>query len=298
MSSTAKGSVTVFLGALLWGMVSLFVTPLSEGGLDSMQIALIRVFMAAVVLAIATLITDRSLFRFELKNLGLLMLNGLICGAVFNIFYFQTIIHSEASVAAMLLYTSPIFVMVLARIIFKEPITGRKILMMAMTVVGCVFVAGFIGHGTHIPLTALFTGVATGATYGVYTVLTRFNARRIHPLTVTLYIFIFGTLFMLPLGKPVETVRMLASDHSLIPYALLFGPICSSLANWLFTWGIAQIEANRAAILAASEPLGACLVGMFIFHDSHEPLKLLGIALVLAAIILQGIEPRSADSRI
>ena len=146
MSSTAKGSVTVFLGALLWGMVSLFVTPLSEGGLDSMQIALIRVFMAAVVLTVATLITDRSLFRFELKNLGLLMLNGLICGAVFNIFYFQTIIHSEASVAAMLLYTSPIFVMVLARIIFKEPITGRKILMMAMTVVGCVFVAGIPGR--------------------------------------------------------------------------------------------------------------------------------------------------------
>ena len=294
-SSQTKGSVCVCLGALLWGMVSLFVTPLSEGGLGSMQIALIRVFMAAVVLIIMVLVIDRSLFRFELKHLGLLMLNGLICGAVFNIFYFQTIIRSEASVAAMLLYTSPIFVMILARIIFKEKITGRKLLMMAMTVVGCVFVAGFIGHGTHIPLPALATGLATGATYGVYTVLTRFNAQRLHPFTVALYTFIFGTLFMLPLGHPAETVRTLAADRSLLPYALLFGPICSSLANALFTWGIALIETNRAAILAASEPMGACLVGIFIFHDSHEPLKLIGIALVLAAIILQGIEPRRAE---
>lgn len=295
MSAQAKGSLAVFLGALLWGTVSLFVTPLSNGGLSSMQIALIRVSVAAVGLAVMVLITDRSLFRFELKNIGLLMLNGLICGAVFNIFYFQTIIRSEASVAAMLLYTSPIFVMILARIIFKEAITPRKILMMVLTIVGCVFVAGFIGHAKPIPLAALVTGVATGATYGVYTVLTRFNARRLHPLTVSFYTFVFGTLFMLPLGHPAGIIRTLRADHSLILPTLLFGLICSSLANALFTWGIARIESNRAVILAASEPMTACIVGMLVFHDSHEPIKLIGIALVLAAIILQSSDTQPAD---
>ena len=271
-------------------MVSLFVTPLSRGGLSSMQISMMREIMAALVLVIFVLIKNPGLFRFKLRDIWLLMINGLLCGVLFNFFYFTTIIRSQASVAAMLLYTSPIFVIILSRIIFKEAITRRKILSLCMTVIGCVFVAGFIGHSQPIPLIALLSGVATGATYGTFTIITRLNAQRYAPMTVTLYTFIFGTLFMLPFGKPAETFSMLAADHSLLPYALLFGPLCSALANGLFTWGISRVEAGRAAILAASEPLVGAVIGMTVWHESHEPIKLIGIVLVLAAIILQGLE--------
>ena len=291
MSQQFKNSVFVFLGGALWGIVSLFVTPLSRGGLSSMQISLIREVMAALALIIFALIKDRSSFRIKPSDLGLLMFNGLLCGVLFNFFYFNTIIRSEASVAAMLLYTSPIFVMLFARILFQEHMTPRKYLVLAMTVIGCVFVAGFIGHGKSIPFMALLTGIATGATYGCFTVVTRLNTQRMKVLSVTLYTFIFGTLFMLPFGHPVRTLAALSADHSLIPYALLFGPICSSLANLLFTTGISGVSANQAAILAASEPLVGAIVGMTVWHDSHEPLKLIGIVLVISAIIMQGLEP-------
>ncbi len=33
------------------------------------------------------------------------------------------------------------------------------------------------------------------------------------------------------------------------------------------------------------------IVGMTVWHDSHEPLKLIGIVLVISAIILQGLDP-------
>ncbi len=294
--SSAKGSWAVFFGGAFWASVSLFVPPLSKAGLTSMQIALIRVFFAAIALIILVLIKDRSLFRFKLKNLGLLLLNGLVCGAVFNFFYFTTIIKSQTSVAAMLLYTSPVFVMILSRIIFKEPITPRKILTLVMTVTGCIFVAGFIGHATPIPMIAFITGLATGATYGVYTILTRFNALREDPLTVTLYTFIFGTLFMLPVGNPAGIVRIVAHKPSLLPLVVLFGPIASSLANGLFTWGISRIEANRAAVLSATEPLGCAIIGMTVWGDSRDPIKLVGIALVLGAIILQGLSLPASEA--
>ena len=292
-----KPSLAVFGGAALWGMVSLFVTPLSRGGLTSMQISLLRVSAAAAVLIVFALIRDPSVFRFPIRDIWLLMINALLCSVLFNYFYFTTIIRSEASVAAMLLYTSPIFVIILSRIIFRESITPRKVLTLVMTVIGCIFVAGFIGHGGHIPLIALITGIATGATYGTFTIVTRLNATRCRPLTVTLYTFLFGTLFMLPFGRPVETVRLLSSKPSLIPFALFFGPVCSSLANGLFTWGISRVEAGRAAILAASEPLAGALIGMTVWQESRDPIKLVGIVLVLAAIIIQGLDlARSADS--
>ncbi len=296
MTSQFKNSIYVFLGGALWGMVSLFVTPLSHGGLTSMQISLVRVFMAALALVIYALIKDRASFKFPLRDLWLLLFNALLCGVLFNFFYFQTIIHSAASVAAMLLYTSPIFVMILARILFKERMNRRKYLILVMTVIGCIFVAGFIGHGTHIPLIALCTGIATGATYGTFTIVTRFNTQRMKPLTVALYTFIFGTVFMLPFGHPVKTIEVLSTNHHLIPYALLFGPLCSALANWFFTTGISEIPANRAAILAASEPLVGALIGIAVWHESHEPLKIIGIILVLAAIILQGLDTTGKEA--
>ena len=55
--------------------------------------------------------------------------------------------------------------------------------------------------------------------------------------------------------------------------------------------GLLLPDANQAAILAASEPLVGAIVGMTVWHDSHEPLKLIGIVLVISAIVLQGLEP-------
>ena len=57
----------------------------------------------------------------------------------------------------------------------------------------------------------------------------------------------------------------------------------------VYTWGVAGITANKAAILAASEPLTGALVGMIIYGESHEPLKLFGMILVLTSIIYQGL---------
>ena len=47
-----------------------------------------------------------------------------------------------------------------------------------------------------------------------------------------------------------------------------------------------------AAILVAVEPLGGAVIGMTVFHESHDLLKLIGIALILGAIILLNLKCR------
>ncbi len=46
------------------------------------------------------------------------------------------------------------------------------------------------------------------------------------------------------------------------------------------------MEAGRAAILVAVEPLVGALIGILVFREDHGPLKLLGILLILAAVVL------------
>ncbi len=286
-----KYSILVFAGAALWGIEALFINPLSEGGLSPLQISFLGAFLACIVVALWTLIKDPASFKASPKDLALLALNALTVDVAFNTLYYSTIIHSQASVAAMLAYTSPIFVMILARIIFKERMNGRKYLCLIMTVIGCAFVTGFIGQAAPIPLYALMTGIGAGASYGLFTILTKFTSQRCSALTVLLYTLLFGTLFLAPLCHPYSILQTIRSDHTLIPYVLLFGPVCNALANGFYTWGVSRITANKAAILAASEPLVGAVVGMTVYSESHEPIKLFGIVLVLGAIILQGLGP-------
>ena len=284
-----KYSALVFMGAALWGIEALFINPLADGGLTPLQISFLGASLAFIVVLIWTLIRKPSALKASLPVLGLLALNALVVDVAFNTLYYSTIIHSQASVAAMLAYTSPVFVMILSRVIFKEHMTGRKYICLIMTVVGCVFVTGFIGEASPIPLAALMTGLGAGLSYAVFTILTRFTSQRCSALTVLLYTLFFGAVLLLPLSHPASIAHALRQDHSLIPYVLLFGPVCNALANGLYTWGVSGITANKAAILAASEPLTGALVGMIIYGESHEPLKLFGMILVLTSIIYQGL---------
>ncbi|MBR2752118.1 MAG: hypothetical protein IKE02_00130, partial [Lachnospiraceae bacterium] len=93
-----KYSLFVFIGAGLWGIESLFITPLSRIGLSTIQLAFLDAAMAAIVTSIFALIRDRSAFRIRLSDLGLLAVNALMVEIAFKFFYYTTIIHSQASV--------------------------------------------------------------------------------------------------------------------------------------------------------------------------------------------------------
>lgn len=280
-------SLMVVLGGACWGMVSLFVNPLSDMGFSSMEISLVRMLIATPVFVIIALIKDKSLLKIKLKDLWLFALLGLFEGLLFNVFYFYTITHSEASIAVMLLYTSPIFVMVESYFIFKEKMNLTKLISLILTVIGCVLVAGFIGSGHAIPPLVLTTGILTGLTYGSFTVVSRLVANKYNPLTVTSVSFIIGCIFMFPFGNIAHSIKLISTTPNSIFYIVGLGVTCSVIANSLFTIGIKGTDPGVASILAASEPLMATIVGIFVFHDSTNTLKIIGIIFILIAIILQ-----------
>ena len=49
------------------------------------------------------------------------------------------------------------------------------------------------------------------------------------------------------------------------------------------------METSKAAILVAVEPLIGAVLGMTIYHEPHNFLKILGIILILVSIVLLNI---------
>lgn len=123
----------VLAAGTLWGIMGIFVRKLGTYGFSSIQIASL----------------------IEIRDIGLFPGMGLVSLLLFTICYFTTINMASLSVAAILLYTSPIWVMLMSLVCFKEKMTKRKVLAAAMAFGGCVLVSG-VGSGTRLILRIKF----------------------------------------------------------------------------------------------------------------------------------------------
>lgn len=101
----------IVLAACLWGTMGLFVRQLNAMGLNSMEIVEVRSILAALILFPCTAIKDHRLLALGPRNLWPLAGSGILSIVFFNYCYFSTISLMNLSAAAILLYTSPIFVM-------------------------------------------------------------------------------------------------------------------------------------------------------------------------------------------
>ena len=288
MDNNKKGALLVILAGACWGTISIFIYFLSGSGLNEFQIAFVRQFFASLVFALFIFLRDRSKFRIKPKDLWLLMLVGFINGVAFNFCYFYTIVHSRASIAVVLLYTSPVFVMILARIFFREKITQNKLFALVLTVVGCVFVTGVLGEGYTPPPVAILTGVLTGLAYALNNIITSQAVKKNDPQTVTLYTLLFSFLFLIPLSGFSSLTASCRANPKILPVIVLMCLVTAVLAQFFFSVGLRLIESGKAAIYGASEPIVGTLVGILIFHEESNFLKIAGIVMVIAAILIIG----------
>ncbi len=280
-----KAAFAVITAGVLWGMISFFVRVLSEAGLDALQIAFVRMAVAAPTFTIAVAVINRKSLKIKLRDVWMFIGMGVVSIVLFNFCYFYTMVHSQTSVAVVLLYTSPIFIMLLSAVLFREKITLRKAAALVMTVAGCIFVAGLKGQ-LNITPGVFLVGIASGFFYGLYTIFGRYALEKYSPLTVTVYAFIFGLAGSAPISRPVEVVNIFAQTPVLILWGLGIGIICTVLPYFLYTWGLNRMESGKAAILVAAEPLVGTVIGMTFWHESHDIMKLAGIGLILASMII------------
>ncbi|MCQ2486138.1 MAG: DMT family transporter [Clostridia bacterium] len=281
-----KAVFSVILSGILWGIISLFINALSSAGFDSMQIACIRMITSAAMMTIFVAIRSPEKLKIKLKDIWMFIGTGIVSVVLFNTCYFYTMINSQASVAVVLLYTSPVFIMIMSAILFKEKITGKKIIALLLTFTGCVFVAGIVGGGYRITPFILLTGLGSGLFYALYTIFGRFALKKYDTFTVTAYTFIFGMLGSIPTGKLSRTAEIIRFNPKIVLFCIGIGLVSTVLPYVLYTWGLQRMESGKAAILVAVEPLVGALIGMTVYNEPHNILKLIGIGMILCSIIL------------
>ena len=287
-----KAYLSIISAAALWGCIGVFLRLLTAAGLDSMESVAVRSTVAAILYFFWLLFTDRAAVRVRLQDLWYFVGTGIFSVLFFNWCYFNAISLSALSVAAVLLYTSPVFVMLLSALCFQEPITPRKIGALLLTFCGCVLVAGLFPAGVgSISAAAVLFGLGSGFGYALYSIFSKLALKRYSPSTITFYTFLFSALGSLPLSRLWEDASLLLDPRAILG-GLGIGVLCCILPYLLYTHGLTGMETGRASIMASVEPVVATIVGAAVFHERMGLLSYCGVVLVLSAVVLLNAGPK------
>ena len=277
----------VFVAGCMWGCMGLLVRPLNEIGLVTMDICFLRGFVTFVVMLAGLLLFDRDALKIKIKDIWCFIGTGALSVSFFNFCYFKTITLTSLSVAAVLLYTAPIFVMVMSFFLFKEGMTRKKVLALLFAFVGCVLVSGIVVGGGDLSVKGILVGLGAGFGYALYSIFGRYALQRGYgSLTITFYTFLFATLstiFLVDVSSIINIVekhpRIGVYGCVMILFVTLFPYLC-------YTKGLSKMENGTASVIASIEPVMATVLGILIYKEEMTFANTFGMILVLVSIVI------------
>lgn len=271
-----------------------------DGGADVATVLAVRFGVAAF--AVTALYRLRGVARVSdaegsltaRRGLGIVALGLLYVGNA--LFAYLALARLPASTTTLLVFAFPGLVVLWSRLFFGDPITGRKLLALALALGGCALTVDIVGSGASARLDWVGIGWAAASA-----------------LTNSWYATLAG-----PVGKGLSGVTVAAG--SLPVTAVCFaaalavrgGPSLQiSTTGWLaclaigllaglsitaFLAGIPLIGPSRAAIAATSEPAAAVALAALLLGEAVAPTTLVGGLGILAALVLLATGRRRAPS--
>ena len=277
--------VLIISGAVIWGCTGIFVNTMRSFGFTTMELVFLRAVIAAVCLCGSALIFNRQLFKVRFKDIWIFIGTGLVSYLFFTFCYFTAMEMCSLSVAAVLLYTSPVFVVVMGALFLKEGFNRYKLISVFMTFVGCALVVGIVGSDIKLNPMGIIIGLGGGFWYALYTIFGRVGLMKYNTLTVTMYTFIVGSIssaLFVDFGGFAAKIN----SPDILMWTLTTGVVTCVIPYLLYTAGLAGVEAGRAAVMSTVEPVVASIVGVVFYNEGMDFFKILGIVLVIGSIVI------------
>ena len=273
------GYIYVVCAAVLWGLLGPASRFALRDGIDPLEIAFWRAAIAAVLFGAHAAALRRV--RVERRDVPAVFAFGLIGIALFFASYMQAVRLGGASLAAVLLYTAPVWVALLAWLLGWETLGGRKVLALTLTLVGVAGLARAAGGEVRVGAGAIFWGLVSGWAYATHYVFGKRYFPRYPTPTLFLYALPLGAAGLLPF------FRFHPEKSAATSAVLVFLAVVPTYGSYLlYSAGLRRIEATRAATVATTEPVVAAIAAYLVWGERLGAAGYLFTAVVLAGVLL------------
>lgn len=220
------------------------------------------------------------------RDWGLVALLALVGNTLFHVLLVEGVHHTSPAHAAVLVAFSPIFAVLLARILLGEPLGARRLGGLGLALLG-VMVIVTRGSGGAASWQGDLLSLGASLAWALYTVIGKPVLARARPLVITAWATFLGAIPLLPLGLPglreVRWSEVSAEQWLLIAY-LSAGTI--AVANLLWYWALARAATARVVAFSYLIPVLATVIAVAVGQESPSLPMALGAVAVLGGVAL------------
>ncbi len=287
LNKITKGYLMVMAASICFGTSCVPGKILLGYQISPMIITWWRLFLGFTVLLLYVSIKDPKLLKIDKKGMIYTALIGLISYALLNFLNLNALEKTSVATQVVLLYTAPIFVIIMARIFFKELLTPFKIAALVLCIGGCFLtVTGGYVAALKFNLLGVLMGIGAGLCYALLTIMSKAILHKYNQWTIVLYAMGFGFLFLLPFSNPLEVFHYGLNPKIGLSFFWL-GSFSTALSYGLYITGLSSgIESSKAGMISTLEVVVAVTLSYLFFNEMVLGWKLFGVLMVIASVII------------
>lgn len=252
--------------------MSVFVKRLGTH-IPHMELVFFRSFINFLVVAVAMGIRGENFFPAGKKLLffrGLMGFCGVTC-------LFYGVAHLPLSIAAMINWSSPVFVILISRAWLKEKLSVQAMAWIALAFTGLVMLIrpDFGAGRTHLPLHAVIIALMGAFFGGMAYVAVRKATARVGVNPIVLYFT--GTATLLSLPWAAQEFRI--PDLSVLIELILIG-LFASWGQFCMTQGYRFAAAGLVSTMGLLNAVFAVLFGWVFFAEALAAIQWIGMILL------------------
>lgn len=290
-----RAHIALLAANIIYGINFIAVKQIIPNYLSWQALALFRAFGALALLWIASFFILRE--KLERKDIWKLIIAGIL-GVTINQSLLVWGIELSSPVNASIIMTlNPLFVMILAAIILKYPITPFKFLGILIGGSGAAILImssnkGIFSFAHSVgDLLILLNAVM----YALYLVWTKPLMKKYGSFTVMNYTFLFGSIPVLTYGlEPASNV-----DYSALPLivygAITFVVVGATFLTYMFNIiGLKHVNPTTVSIYIYLQPIIATIIAIIMDSSAFSWFKLASMILVFIGVYLVNLSNKES----
>lgn len=288
-----KGVGLIMLAAFFWGISGGIANILINKGWDPFVISFYRGAVGLVCFLVWFLFRLRRNWTNSLRFYKWALLAGIGVAGNFT-FYFLSMEASSVAVAVTLMYTAPVFVLLVSFLFGREPSTWFKWGCIFAVLMGITLLTGaYNTESIAVSLPGTAAGIASGLSYALF-IFGFKNASNIgKPQTTLTMAFFAFSLILFTVMDRVEAASVVSSND--LGWFIALGILGAGISFILYVIGIHQTAPTTASMVAMVEPVTASLFGVLIIGDHLNAIQLLGMVVILVTITLFSVKKATAQ---
>lgn len=239
-----------------------------------------RFFIAAVIFLIYCLITRKSILLKDSREYIFVIIAGVIYSAQ-CILFFSSFRYISSSIGEIVYHCYPIFILILAYIFLKEPITKTKVAGVILSITGIVIV--LYGPWNLLETIGIVYVVFTALISSVYMVFTKKTVSSVDTTVLTFYLCVVCSVIYF-------CYSMLSNEFAIIPDVsiavnVIILAVCSTVIGFFFFMkAIILLPVGQVSILSLLEPVFTIILAFFMLRVDLTVIQILGTGIVLIGI--------------